>query len=398
MRPSPLMVLHHPIFKARKEGAKIVNGGRGLLETNFPLSSKENLTVITEDSLEVSVVDSSGISLNQYLSMISEQDPSAVYIDDVDIQSIENGTAYPKATSSVLHASPSPFRENFDMPNRHQPLMSTHSIDSSLTSRKVSELFQLEAHLQRWAKMLEEKEQELSHKEKRLQLWETQLREMQKFSDPLNQSSLRNSFAHNAANESSGVESLETDMDSTTSAYPCDSILEPTAVRMEPSKIPNPFTRNHLERRVRFQRFSDESSRSRTESATKQFAEQRLHWLEMKKKKHLAGQLSPNAAPALPPKTSAKLETDYVFMEEKSIPVTAPVKRQLNKPPGLPIITRFETQAHAIGKENRRESLGNNGKCPPLPPRPISVRLGDVKSLTSELRAKLKSHNLPGLR
>lgn len=385
---------------ARKEVAKTVSVGNGILETNFPISSKENLSVIAEDSLEISAIDSSGVSLNQYLSMMSEQDPSTTYIDDVDIQSIENGTAYPKATSSVLHASPTPFRENFELSNheiRHQPLKSTHSIDSSLTSRKASELFQLEAHLKRWSKMLEEKEQELSHKEKRLQLWETQLKEMQRFSDPLNQSSRRNSFLQsNPANESSGVESLETDLDSTVSAYPGDSILEPTAVRMEPSKIPNPFTRNHLERRVRFQRFSDDDSRNRTENATRLFNEQRLHWLEMKKRKHLSAQQSP--VPPLPPKSSAKLETDYVFMEEKSIPIAAS-KRQPNKAPVLPY--RFENSTSAIDKENRKESLGefeNPGKCPPLPPRPTSVKIGDSKILSNELRAKLKSHNLPGLR
>jgi hypothetical protein len=79
------------------------------------MSSKENLTVIAEDTLEISIADCSDLSLNQYLSMMSDQETSATYIDDVDIQSIENGTAYPKATSSVLHASPmpSPIIKNF---------------------------------------------------------------------------------------------------------------------------------------------------------------------------------------------------------------------------------------------------------------------------------------------
>ena len=86
------MVLHHPIIKARKAGVKIVGGEKEILETDFPILAKGDLTVIAEDSLDISVIDTSDLSLNQYLSMMSEQEASATYIDDVDIQSIENGT------------------------------------------------------------------------------------------------------------------------------------------------------------------------------------------------------------------------------------------------------------------------------------------------------------------
>ena len=375
------MVLHHPIIKARKAGVKIVGGEKEILETDFPILAKGDLTVIAEDSLDISVIDTSDLSLNQYLSMMSEQEASATYIDDVDIQSIENGTAYPKATSSVLHASPSPFRD-FDVSRRRPP-----PPENSQISRKVAELQQMEAHLQRWSKMLEEKEQELAHKEKRLGLWETQLREMQKLSAPSNQpASRRNSYHQpNSTNESSGVESLETDLDSTVSAYPGDSILEPTAVLMQPSKIQNPFTRHHLERRVRFQRSYECDDRTRTETAKKLFAEQRLHWLEMKKKKHQSAQLPP----MLPTKENGKLETDYIFMEEKSIPISATTRRICN--PVHP--SRYQTGS-PVNKENK--SL--QPTCPPLPPRSTSVKFGDSKVLSNELRAKLKSHNLPGLR
>jgi hypothetical protein len=105
------------------------------------MSSKENLTVIAEDTLEISIADCSDLSLNQYLSMMSDQEASATYID--------GSMGRPRS-----------------------------SADNSQMSRKATELFLTESHLQRWAKMLEEKEQELAHKEKRLHLWETQIREM----------------------------------------------------------------------------------------------------------------------------------------------------------------------------------------------------------------------------
>jgi hypothetical protein len=391
------MVLHHPIIKARKGGGKRVDGRNGVLETDFPMSSKENLTVIAEDTLEMSIADCSDLSLNQYLSMMSDQEASATYIDDVDIQSIENGTAYPKATSSVLHASPmpSPISKNFNG-SMGRP---RSSADNSQMSRKATELFLTESHLQRWAKMLEEKEQELAHKEKRLHLWETQIREMLKQSGPLNQSnsSSRNSYAQpHLTNESSGV---ETDMDSTISAYPGDSVLEPTTVRMDPSKITNPFTRYQAGRQVRFQR-SDDDSQARSEVASKMFAEQRLHWLEMKRKKHHVAQSS-SPPPPLPPKMSGppKLETDYIFMEEKSIPIAATKTRtgKSSEPRN-----KFEMPSHLLkaNKENHGGSLryDPSTKGPPLPTRPTSIKNNDSKILSNELRAKLKSHNLPGLR
>ena len=393
-RPSPLMVLHHPIIKARKGGVK-----RGLLETDFPISSKENLTVIAEDTLEVSIADCSDLSLNQYLSMMSDQEASATYIDDVDIQSIENGTAFPKATSSVLHASPMPspigkhYNESIGRPRS--------SAENSKMSRKTTELFQTEAHLQRWAKILEEKEQELAHKEKRLHLWEMQIREMLKQSGPLNRSSSsssRNSYAKpHLTNESSGV---ETDMDSTVSAYPGDSVLEPTAVRMEPSKITNPFTRyQETNRHVRFQRSNDDSGgQARSDEASKMFAEQRLHWLEMKRKKHHISQSA--LPPPIPPKMNGapKLETDYIFMEEKSIPIAATRNRMsLVVEPK----SQYEMPSHLMkaDKENRGLRYDSSSKGPPLPIRPASsMKINDSKILSNELRAKLKSHNLPGLR
>ena len=395
------MVLHHPIIKARKGGAKRVDGRNGVLETDFPISSKENLTVIAEDTLEVSIADCSDLSLNQYLSMMSDQEASATYIDDVDIQSIENGTAYPKATSSVLHASPmpSPITKNFNG-SMGRP---RSSAENSQMSRKATELFLTEAHLQRWAKMLEEKEQELAHKEKRLHLWETQIREMLKQSGPLNQSnsSSRNSYAQpHLTNESSGV---ETDMDSTISAYPGDSVLEPTAVRMEPSKITNPFTRYQAGRQVRFQRSNDDSGgQARSEAASKMFAEQRLHWLEMKRKKHHIAQTA-SPPPPLPPKMSCppKLETDYIFMEEKSIPTAATKNRTCKSITGEQR-NKFEVPSHLMkaDKENHGGSLRHDSstKGPPLPTRPASIKINDSKILSNELRAKLKSHNLPGLR
>ncbi|KAK4011734.1 hypothetical protein OUZ56_020849 [Daphnia magna] len=393
-RPSPLMVLYHPIVKARRGGLKTVDGGSGVLETDFPLSSKENLTVIAEDSLEVSTADCSDLSLNQYLSMMGDQEASTTYIDDVDIQSIENGTAYPKATSSVLHVSPLPspigkkFSGSIGRPRS--------SLENSLVTRKATELCQTELHLQQWAKMLEEKEQELAHKEKRLHLWEIQIKEMFKQCGTMNRSNCsRISYTRqHSTNESSGV---ETDMDSTVSAYPSDSITEPTAVRMESSKIANPFSRYQTDRHVRFQQSENDSSRTRSESASNLFTEQRLHWLEMKRKKHHTTQSPP---PALPPKMNGKLETDYIFMEEKSIPVSVPKSRTC-KAPTSEIHSRFEMPKHLVkDKENYSGTLrlDTSRYCPPLPARSTGGKIADSKILTNELRAKLKSHNLPGLR
>ena len=386
------MVLHHPIFKAKKARVRNPEAKNGILETEFPIFSKDNLTVITEDSLEMSVANCSDLSLNRYLSMMSDQDCSTTYIDDVDIQSIENGTAHPKATSSVLHCSPSPMRDIFDSPRLNRDQLST-SNDSSGMIRKFAELCQLELHLKRWAKMLEEKDQELSHKENRLQLWEVQLKEMQKFAEPLSQTtSRRNSFhQQHSANETSGV---ETDMDSTASVYPCDSVLEPTAVRMEPSKIANPFTRHQMERRVRFQRSNESLGYVKADNGSQVFAEQRLRWLEMKKRKYLTTSQLP---PALPPKTHVKLETDYIFMEEKSIPLAAAPKKPLTQSAGL--FGRLEPLRAPKGKENCMDNMSGDDylvKGPPLPSRPN--KSDDSKVLSNELRAKLKSHNLPGLR
>ena len=226
--------------------------------------------------------------------------------------------------------------------------------------------------------MLEEKEQELSHKEKRLQLWEAQLLDMEKLSlkpapTQSSNSNRRKSFSYRySANESSGV---ETDMNSTGSTYPDDSVLQPTAVRLEPSKIRNPFSNYHTERRIQFH--AEDGSEDSTSS--KQFAEQRLHWLEMKKRKHLGI--------AQPPAMKERSETDYVFMEEKSI-ATLISRRHVSNINAAP--------SQVVEKENYKE-------IPQLPQ--LSSNLtntksgtGDSKVLSTQLRAKLKSHNLPGLR
>lgn len=382
-RPSPLMILHHPLIKAKKGGVKTANG-EGLLETEFPLA-KEDLTVIAEDSLEASIVSCSDLSLNHYLSMISDQDASATYIDDVDLQSIENGTAYPKATSSVIHASPSPFRGKFELPNSRRL-----STEAASLSRRAAELSQMEAHLQRWTNMLEEKEQELAHKEKRLQLWETQLYEMQKAACTMSQpSKRRHSFQQrNRTSESSGV---ETDMDSTSSVYRGDSLMEPTVVRIESTKIPNTFGPYTAERRVRFNQHADPDNQTKIDTSSKMYAEQRTHTLEVKKPQPA------QALPVLQHKMSNKLETDFIFMEEKSIPIAAS-RRGICKSPGQG--SSFEAPLSLVNKENRNSNLQYDQvrRCTLLPPRPPTTKTVNTKSLSNDLRAKLKSHNLPGLR
>jgi hypothetical protein len=229
--------------------------------------------------------------------------------------------------------------------------------------------------------MLEEKEQELAHKEKRLQMWEAQLMDMEKLSlGPVEKptqstnSNRRKSLPHRySANESSGV---ETDMDST---YPEDSFLQPTAVRLEPTKIRNPFSNYQPEKHVQFHI----DDRPVDTISSTQFTEQRLHWLEMKKRKHLGV--------AQPTVMKDKSETDYVVMEEKSIATLISRRRMTRSPPfrARPAPNQF------VQKENFKE----------IPPPQPSYNLTNTKSgaadskvLSTQLRAKLKSHNLPGLR
>jgi len=384
------MILHHPILKSKKVNTTPAATSTGpVLETDFPLNCSEDQT-LTEDSFNVTVVNGSELSLNRYLSMMSDQNDCSVF---TDIHSFENGTAYPKATSSVLYSSPSPIEMVSD--SCHQNLesrstsrsshRSTESSDNSLQlSQRTEELLRLEANLQRWAGMLEEKEQELVHKEKRLQMWEAQLMDMEKLSlgsvekpTQSSNSNRRKSLPRRyTANESSGV---ETDMDSTTSTYPEDSYLQPTAVRLEPTKIRNPFSNYQIERHVQFH-IDDQPDDA---ISSKQFTEQRLHWLEMKKRKHLGI--------AQPTVMKDKSETDYVVMEEKSIATLISRRRMTRSPP----FRARPAPSQVVQKENFKE----------IPPPQPSYNLtntksgtGDSKVLSNQLRAKLKSHNLPGLR
>lgn len=161
-RPSALMILHHPILKARKAGSKVKPSG--VLETDFPVSKEDETNLTANNAGEDSTftnasvqLESSGLSLNNYLSMMSE----AVDEDVRSVLSLESGSAVPKATSSVLYSPIKVSRNN-------------------KKSHSASELVRTEAQLERWAKMLEEKELELTHKERRLKLWETELLELQK--------------------------------------------------------------------------------------------------------------------------------------------------------------------------------------------------------------------------
>ena len=70
-RPSALMVLHHPILKSRKFCSVAATSAGPVLETDFPVSSSGDQTLI-EDSFEVTVINCSELSLNRYLSMMSD--------------------------------------------------------------------------------------------------------------------------------------------------------------------------------------------------------------------------------------------------------------------------------------------------------------------------------------
>lgn len=359
------MILHHPILESKRQSLNMNSSGK-VLETDFPVGAKDH----SDNSLEVSAISCADFSLNQYLSMLSDKDHSTIYIDDADIRSIENGTAHPKATSSVLHASPLRSLKKNTLSH-----LSETSTEYSL-SVKASELWQKEAYLQRWAKILEEKEQELAHKEKRLQLWEAQLTEMQHLGGGMRQSTLRrNSMLPSfPSTESSGV---DTDTESTTSANPYESFMEFPA-HQKASNATNlsstisggkgPLHRN------------DQSVHVLKESA-KPNTEEKLEWFDLPKNKQTGMHYLP---------TPHKLETDYVVMEEKSI-LTALQRRRSSRSPGSLRLKPVSV------KENTKDGFF---KYPTLPSRSSTIRVSNSESrnLTCELRTKLKAHNLPGLR
>lgn len=346
-RPSALMVLHHPIFRERKinsSGAGRINFkmlADGLLETDFPVA-KENL----EDTFvnPSAVLDSSDLSLNNYLSMMSCGVEPAADEDVRSVQSLESGTALPKASSSVLHTPP----------------------------RQRSEI----QHLERWAKMLEEKELELVHKEKRLQLWEAQLAEVQRYI-PARRNMRK--VEKEPANESSGVETLSIDSTQSLCRPALDSVRQPlitSTTRMEPIRvhqpIAQPYNRHESDKRtVQFHQSSQGKDEDEQSPTNPHFAEQRVRWLEMKKKRHLAPAASQPAPPAI--------QQSFAEMEEKAIPVPSTINRRYRFSPG-----------RQSNKENHAQQQQQAMKPP--------ARTLETPVLSSELRAKLKSHNLPGLR
>jgi len=331
-RPSALMILHHPIMKTKNENemnvAHSVSRTCGILETDFPVTKDTTHQLFNEP------MSYSDLSLNHYLSMIGDDESSV--LDDVDICSIENGTALPKATSSILlHSSP-------------------------YTKKEQSN--QMESHLYRWAKMLEEKEKELAHKERRLFLWETQLHEMElSRQEQRNQNQVKNG-------EGSVGSDAESDANSTMSTYPGDSILVPTAVRMEPSKIRNPFTHYNYEKHVRF----------------------RDDCLELKAHKNLTAIAT----------LSDHVASDYVVLEEKSIASSHHRRHRVksNAPLTPKSFIARKQLPDLMQKENVADELNcERSRHAPRFTRPV-VKINDSKILSNELRAKLKSHNLPGLR
>lgn len=349
-RPSALMILHHPILKSRKtSGApRTKKPLDGVLETDFPVSCTNGSE---ETFVNASVLDSSDLSLNNYLSMMSSEpvgDHGGGEDDVRSVQSLESGAALPKATSSFIHSP-------FNMARRPKPDVTT-AISS--TDERLQE------HLQCWARMLEEKELELVHKENRLRLWESQLLDMQRCLSV--GPSAGQTIHHQRTNESSGVESAS--LDSTPSIYPGDSVsIQPTAVHLNPGPTRS-LAPQDSRRLVRFQ-VEKESEIAKNEQ-NQQFAEHRTRWLEIKKKKHLA----PAHQQLLPP------ELVYAEMEEKAIPAPSVMcRRRATSPcrvaPTAPI------------------RLSNKENC-------VTAKIGlnDSQTLSSELRAKLKSHNLPGLR
>lgn len=183
------------------------------------------------------------------------------------------------------------------------------------------------------------------------------------------------------ANESSGVE-VDLMTDSTSSSlYPCDSIVLPkTAVRLEPAKIRNPFShyQEPEKKMVHFQSDGQDDTDAGQDSS-KQFSDMRLRWLEIKKKKHLA--------PAVTQRTDQQQATiDYAEMEEKAIPVPPSTLKRNRLSPG---------RAHRA--ENKENTFPSHARMPAITRNP-ATRASDSDILSSELRAKLKSHNLPGLR
>ena len=396
-RPSALMILHHPIMKSNEliqtnklnTAHSVCDETTGVLETDFPVA--KDMTVAVEELHLAEPMSHSDISLNHYLSIIGDDNGSV--LDDVDICSIENGTALPKATSSILHSSPYTTPSKVYKASELGPKKGHRFHAETSSASNAIDLDQMESHLHRWAKMLEEKEKELAHKERRLLLWETQLQEIElsqqkkKISSTAwNQNQLKPTaeatFYHGMKTESSDV---ETDANSTVSTYPADSILVPTVVRMEPSKIRNPFTHYNYEKHVRFCD-DDNSHFHQPNNSTKSFTEERLHWLELKKKKHLA-----------PISTlHDQVANDYIVLEEKSIASSHHRRRIKTNAQLTPKSFIARNLPNAVEKENTAHELNHERFAHSRLVRP--PKINDSKILSSELRAKLKSHNLPGLR
>jgi len=396
-RPSPLMILHHPIMKSSEliqssklsSAHSVCDETTGVLETDFPLT-KDVTTAVDELQL-AEPMSYSDLSLNHYLSIIGDDTGSV--LDDVDICSIENGTALPKATSSILHSSPYATPSKMYKTSESGPKKGHRFHAETSSASNAADLDQMESHLHRWAKMLEEKEKELAHKERRLLLWETQLREIELAQLKKKSSSvLWNQNQHKVINETASYHDMktessdaETDANSTVSTYPADSILVPTVVRMEPSKIRNPFTHYNYEKHVRF-RDDNNSHFLPPDNSTKPSSEEQLHWLELKKKKHLA------AIPTM----HDQVATDYVVLEEKSIASSHHRRRIKTNAQLTPKSYIARNLPNPVEKENTGQELNHEMFAHSRLVRP--PRINDTKILSSELRAKLKSHNLPGLR
>ena len=362
----------------------------GVLETDFPLA--KDVTAAVEELHLAEPMSFSDLSLNHYLSIIGDDNGSV--LDDVDICSIENGTALPKATSSILHSSP------YTTPSKMGPKKGHRFHAETSSASSAVDLDQMESHLHRWAKMLEEKEKELAHKERRLLLWETQLQEIELSQQQKKKSSsvVWNQNQHKPIADSAPYHDLktessdiETDANSTVSTYPADSILVPTIVRMSPSKIRNPFTHYNYEKHVRFcdndDDDDDDSHFRQPMNPTKSITEQRLQWLESKKKKkHLT------SIPTL----HDQVGSDYVVLEEKSIASSYHRRRIKTNAQLTPKSFMARNLPSAVEKENGALELNHERSAHSRLTRP--PKISDTKILSSELRAKLKSHNLPGLR
>lgn len=323
----------------------------GVLETDFPLSAEETLTDPSSQN-EPKNID---ISLNHYLSMMGNSDES--YVDDVDIESIENGTALPKASSSFYDYS----RPALSCETASYGDISKQSVSSRNLTERAAYLEQLEGHLQRWAKMLEEKELELSHKEKRLRLWQDHLEGMNR-SRQATRSLLHPcgpDFTRSTAATLRRHSLSQTDTDTTTD--PSESKIQPTVVRLEPSKIRNPFS-SYSSRHVRFMQPAQQNVQGAASNRN-----------------------LPNHAALSRIKDEAGVDCGP-FMENKSLPNYKTIARPTLYP------------MHHAGKENGPSQLAQ----PATKRSAHGLRTAKVCEqtvvLSSELKAKLKSHNLPGLR